>query len=185
MHKEDLVHKSDEELLKLGSSQADFPIVFEILVERYTSFLVNFIHAYINDETIVYDLVQETFTKAYTGISSFRGDASFRTWICQIARNACFDEYKRRKKERDLKHGIKGLILSKPPLYTHALNGADSSERDLWKGINSLKSREREILILHYFEDIPYREIGRIIGMNETTVKVKAFRAVKKLKSLM
>ena len=70
---------------------------FDELVRRYQSPVRRFfLHQTLGDSQLSDDLAQDTFIKAYTNIASFRGLASFQTWIMRIAYNVFYD-YKRKK----------------------------------------------------------------------------------------
>lgn len=71
---------------------------FEELIEQYQQGIIN--HAYsmfLNREDAL-DMAQETFIKAFNGITSFNRQSSFKTWLYRIATNVCLDELRRRKR---------------------------------------------------------------------------------------
>ena len=62
---------------------------FEVLVERYQEMVYAFVYRYLRDADGADDVVQSTFVQAYTHLHQFRGTASFKTWLHQIALNQC------------------------------------------------------------------------------------------------
>ena len=79
---------------------------FDTLVKKYQSPVRRFfLHQTLGDGELSDDLVQETFLKAYTNLSSFKNLSSFSTWLYRIAYNVFYDIFAARKRLRDWKSG--------------------------------------------------------------------------------
>ncbi len=70
---------------------------FNQLVLKYQDLVYNHACATLGDPDLAEDITQEVFIKAYRGLGSYRG-GSWRAWLLRIASNACYDEFRRRKK---------------------------------------------------------------------------------------
>jgi RNA polymerase sigma factor (sigma-70 family) len=124
------------------------------------------------------DAVQESFLKIYRGAKTFRGGASFSTWIYRVTVNTCYDALRRRKSRP-----------AGPPLDAHdgrenvaALPGSDHPLRlALEKSVALLPPKHRAVFLLFEVEGFTHGEIGRILGIPEGTSKTFLFDAKKKL----
>ena len=89
----------------LGNTKA-----FDELVRRYQSPVRRFfLHQTLGDSQLSDDLAQDTFIKAYTNIRSFKGLASFQTWLMRIAYNVHYDYCRKEKNHKDKKRNGKAV----------------------------------------------------------------------------
>jgi RNA polymerase sigma-70 factor, ECF subfamily len=86
---------TDSELLQ-GWLEGD-PSAFRTLVRRHDKYLYRIARSILLDDHDAEDIVQETFIRAFTGLRSFRGSASFRTWLTRIVLN---EANRRRRRQR-------------------------------------------------------------------------------------
>ena len=126
------------------------------------------------------DLCQETFAAGWTKIGSFGGRSSLRTWLHGIAYRRFLDW---RRTQR-----IAPLALSDMPIAAEApLEQLVSDEQDetLHDALNRLEDADREILVLHYLQDLRYREIAELTGEPIGTIKWRTSAALRRLKRLL
>jgi RNA polymerase sigma-70 factor, ECF subfamily len=124
------------------------------------------------------DAVQETFLKIYRGAKTFRGGASFSTWIYRVTLNTCYDALRRRKSRPA------GPSLESPDgRETFAApSGSDHPLRlALEKSVARLPPKQRAVFLLFEVEGFTHGEIARILGIPEGTSKTFLFDAKKKL----
>jgi RNA polymerase sigma-70 factor, ECF subfamily len=93
------VSAADEEAL-LGAAIAGDRASFDRLVAPHLGKVRGVVHRMIGHPDDAADLVQEALIRAFTGLGAFRRDASFSTWLCSIAANACLDHLRREKRWR-------------------------------------------------------------------------------------
>ncbi|RXT00624.1 RNA polymerase sigma factor [Ammoniphilus sp. CFH 90114] len=122
------------------------------------------------------DLVSEIFRKAFERFNRLQ-HANAKAWLMTIARNTVIDHY---RKKKDLAVGEDLDGFSYPVLFEEALEKQDDLQC-LKKSLKSLDKEELEIVNLHYFSEMKYKEIGSIIGKSESAVKMKASRMIKKI----
>ena len=134
------------------------------------------------------DMAQEAFLKAYTSLSSFRGDSKFSSWLYRIVSNVCLD-YRRRQSRRP----SSSLTVEDDEGETLQLDIADESqspeallERKLTReavrrGLQELPAEQRQILLLREIQGLSYDEIAEAMDLEPGTVKSRIFRARKKL----
>jgi len=179
---------TDEEIIaryKEGDQEA-----FKGLINRYISPLYNFI-ARLTNRNDASDIVQETFIKVWKNLNRFDGrKASFKTWIFTIGRNTTTDFLRKKYSllfsdiEKDNDEDINSFAENIPDeqiLPDIALEKLQDKEF-LNDVLNKLKSSYREVLILHYQEEMTFDEIGKILNKPLNTVKSQYRRAIVELR---
>ncbi|MEZ4294175.1 MAG: sigma-70 family RNA polymerase sigma factor [Polyangiaceae bacterium] len=141
------------------------------------------------------DLAQEVFVQVFKAIDQFRGESKLSTWIYRIAVNLC----KNRTKYLSRRHAgeqddIDAMAERVPMTAARAATVGDVSRPDelvegmqlediVKRSIQKLEPEFREALILADVEDMPYEEIGQIMGVPVGTVKSRIHRARAQLKA--
>ncbi len=171
---------------------------FDELVRRYQSPVRRFfLHQTLGNSQLSDDLAQDTFIKAYTNIASFRGLASFQTWLMRIAYNVFYD-YTRREKNKVSSDGIAankegGRSDDSPPdRIMESKGGArhESSDNstlkmDIHTALALLKPEERTCITLQLIEGYDIAAISKITSMKEGTVKSHLSRGKEKLANFL
>lgn len=136
------------------------------------------------------DLSQEVWLKAFAAIRSFRGEASFHTWLRHIAVNTFLDHKRRVRHRRESAAGAEFELLE-------AIDGAGAGvtpttpEEDIQRKIlvdrvtaalAELPARQRLMLLLKHYEGMTYEEIASACGCSVGTVKKSLFRTLTKLR---
>ena len=173
---------SDEVLARL--SQEGRETAFSLLFERYLEKILRYGKRFLRDEGVE-DVVQDVFVKAYKNINSFNTKKRFSPWIYRIAHNELVNELKRR--ERSI------VIPISMDVFLPYLDSSDDVEteieiEDVKKMMNSslkhLDEKYLEPLILYYFEELDYKEIGEVMHIPVSTVGVRIKRGKKKLRDI-
>ena len=154
---------------------------FDELVRRYQSPVRRFfLSQTMGNEQLSDDLAQDTFIKAYTSITSFRGLASFKTWLMRIAYNVFYD-YVRSNKSPKLGDD-RGLNKASSDPQPPNFGGSNSDLRlDLYAALALLKPDERTCITLQLIEGYDIAGIAKITQMKEGTVKSHLSRGKEKL----
>jgi RNA polymerase sigma-70 factor (ECF subfamily) len=111
---------------------------------------------------------------------SYRGDASFTTWIYRIATNETLDflqsSYARHAGESvDFETSLAGTIDHDPYF------DGDAAEKLLYKAIATLPDKQRLVFNMRYFDEMPYAQMSEIVGTSEGALKASYHLAVKKV----
>ena len=125
------------------------------------------------------DFVQEVFLKAYTNLSSFRGDSKFSTWLTRIAYTTAINEKTRRKEYETLADETILPDTDKTPEENHIRKITKQTVRE---AIKELPEKYAFCLDLYFFYDNAYDEIAIITGLPINTIKSHIFRAKKILR---
>ena len=169
-----MLNKAQELLLIARCIAADDRDAFGQLVIAYEAGLRRFIlNLTMGDAALSDDIAQETFLKAYLAIRSFKGIASFKTWLYRIAYNE-FITFKRRYTETN-------DIEDTPPVIGSDTVAQSDAKMDLQVCLNALNDSERTIVHLFYIEDLPIKKVCEITGYPEGTVKSYLSRARTKM----
>ena len=149
------------------------------------------VHAYalreIGDFHIAEDITQETFLEVYQKLKTLKDPEKFSTWLYAIVKNLCIAWY---RKNRLLPESLEEIHISKIETDTYSRYVASEhakatayAQRDLVnKLLTTLKESDREIITLHYFDEMTTAEIGTYLGIPENTIKSRLYRARQRLK---
>jgi RNA polymerase sigma-70 factor (ECF subfamily) len=128
------------------------------------------------------DLVQDTFFRAFRGLDSWRGEASFRSWLFTIGGNLLRDEFRRRKGRQMLALDDRDLPDRADP---HADLVATEAERRIRDGLATLPRLQREVFLRRAQQGGDYEEIAAALGTTPGAARVHYHHAVKRLKELL
>ena len=156
----------------------------EKLLRRYERYVFNTALGFFKNPYDASDAAQEAMLKIYQKINSFRGDASFRSWIFRITINVCKDILRKTKDvlATDEDSIINAQVDSMTP--EQVLTEKLDRERVI-EAIMQLDEDFRNGVILKELNDQSYEEIARQLDISEGTVKSRLFRARNKLKELL
>ncbi|MFT7331099.1 MAG: RNA polymerase sigma factor (sigma-70 family) [Roseivirga sp.] len=158
---------------------------FSVLVERYQNMVFALALKMLKHREESEEVSQDTFIKVYKSLSKFNGESKFSTWIYRIAYNTCLDRIKKNSKYNN--NVEINEITSNEISHTESIfDSLENKERSIIvkQCMDKLPEDERIIIHLFYFEELSLKEIVGIVSMTEGNVKVKLFRARKKLFSI-
>lgn len=182
---------TEAELIR--KSQCGDMDAFEQLILRYEKKVYTIAYKYMGNAEDASDLAQEALIKAYQSIGSFRGEASFGTWIGRITANKCLDELRKRKKlqttslddELELEEGSvqKELVSEKATPEQHTIR--QETVQYVQQKLGQLKEEYRIVLVLRELEGYSYDDIADMLNCSLGTVKSRISRARNYLKELV
>ena len=129
----------------------------------------------LGDASLTDDLAQDTFLKAYMSIRSFQGLSRFKTWLFRIAINEYYAYVRKRREQR-----MDGMAETPVIECVTPLRNVEAGI-DAQKCLAVLSETERSVVLLFYMNDLPIKEIVKITGMPEGTVKSHLSRAKVKM----
>jgi RNA polymerase sigma factor (sigma-70 family) len=126
------------------------------------------------DHDYYQDVCQEVMIKIYNHLDTFDPRHSFKAWIFKIARHQCLDLVKsREEKQRKLQRGDPDLVGGGPGADPEQLLMRQELMERIDRFVGLLPPMEREICYLRFYENLKYREIGDIVGLDIAAVKSK------------
>ncbi|MBV7270544.1 RNA polymerase sigma factor [Winogradskyella luteola] len=152
------------------------------LVDRYKDLVYTLALRMLKHKEEAEEVAQDTFIKVFKSLHKFKGDSKFSTWIYRVAYNTCLDNIKKNKKYLN-NVAIDEFTFNKLDTIDNALDHIIKEEKSVLikNCIDKLPEDSSVILTLFYFEELSLDEISKIINIEANTVKVKLFRARKKL----
>ncbi|WP_299112863.1 RNA polymerase sigma factor [uncultured Winogradskyella sp.] len=152
------------------------------LVDRYKDLVYTLALRMLKHREEAEEVAQDVFIKVFKSLDKFKGDSKFSTWIYKVTYNTCLDNIKKNKKHlNDV--AIDEYTFNKLDTIDNALDNIIKEEKNVLikNCINKLPEDSSALLTLFYFEELSLDEISKIVNVEANTVKVKLFRARKKL----
>lgn len=168
---------------------------FSELVGRHQRRAVRIAFHYMRDAADADEAVQDAFVKSYLHLGTFREDLPFEVWFTRILINGCLDRLKaRRRRERWIAPTPVDAMGNERDPAEYLPSRAASPEEQLLHSerraqldtaLTKLPERQRLIFMLSHFDGQTSREVSAMTGLNESTVRVHLFRAIRRLRSLL
>lgn len=165
---------------------------FEQLVLTYQTQVYNLALRMAGNPEDALDLSQEAFLKAWRGLSSYRFDSAFSTWLYRLTSNVCIDFRRRQKKQKSIPLQItdetgeeRDLSIPDTAPGPEETLLARSEREQVAQALSRLEPEYREALTLRVVNGLSYTEIAQILGIREGTVKSRIARAREKMRIAM
>ena len=176
---------SDEELVE--ACLAGEVAAFDVLVARWQRKIRGAVYRVVGSEEEAQDICQEAFLKAYRGLSSFKREARFSSWLYQIALNLSRDRLRRRK----TRNWVSLDEVDETPAVGWA--GGRAVSADQWvesrevqrlvaNAVAALPEEQREAVVLKEYQGLTFPEIAEIQGVPVSTVKTRLYRGLSVLR---
>jgi RNA polymerase sigma-70 factor (ECF subfamily) len=171
------------------------------LVARHQRRAARIAYHYLRDAAEADEAVQDAFVKAYQHLASFREELPFDVWFTRILINGCLDRIKARtRRERWLlpmsgktapasdggaaERDVTERVAATGQSPEQALLGRERRQQ-IAAALAKLPERQRSVFVLSHVEGRTSREVSALTGLNESTVRVHLFRAIRKLRGLL
>ncbi|MFH1652838.1 MAG: sigma-70 family RNA polymerase sigma factor [Pseudomonadota bacterium] len=168
---------TDEQLVvevKGGSRNA-----FNELVRRYQDRIWRMVHKYVFDAEEAKEATQEVFLRVYRGISTFRGDSKFYTWIYRLAINTS-QEFRRKGYKEGVKRNnfkVHGDIQGDNVEQHKGVSGLEAAQL-----VDELPEKQKRVVLLRIYEGLSVAETAEVLNTSEGTVKSNLFKALATLR---
>lgn len=156
--------------------------------DLYTDDIYRFIYFKIGNDEEARDITSAVFLKVWNYVQSKGLDESksLRAFIYKVARNLVIDHYRQNKDRTssiDDEDIQKSLIDEKQNVHADAEKTSDLGL--IKEALPHLKDEYREVILMHYVDELSFTEISEITGKTQGNIRVLAFRALKALKDLI
>lgn len=180
---------SDEELL--GRHQTGEDGSFSEIVHRYAGELYRFLARFTGNAAAAEDLLQETFLQVHQSAEKFDQSRRLRPWLFTIAANKARDYLRSQRRRTEVSldadiggHGDESVTFAEifqggDALPEEMLGRAEQQEM-VRRAVEQLPPALRQVLLLGYFQQLPYKEIAEIVGVPVGTVKSRLHTALKR-----
>lgn len=181
---EALTEKHDDVLISLF--QSGDQAAFRVLVERYQERIRSLLFSIFHEPDVIDDLAQEVFIKAYEGLSRFRYESSFYTWLYRIAVNRSRDELRKRKVRKFFSFHAMDDSTEREVTERTMVRPETPDDRELvTKGLAALPEKFRMPVILKDLEGLSYEEIAEALQCEVGTVKSRLSRGRTMLRNIL
>jgi RNA polymerase sigma-70 factor (ECF subfamily) len=178
----ELPQLTDEQLAK--KVQEGHKEAFAILLERYEPKLLRYGKKFVSNRQDIEDIVQDVFLSTYQNIQGFDTNQKFSPWVYRIAHNRFIDAIKKNTR-------IPLVSFDFDTLFAHPVDENEESERErremrdmIDRGLEKVPIKYREVLVLHYLEELQYKEISEVLRIPQGTVGIRLQRAKKALRDV-
>ena len=159
--------------------------IIDQLMREYSDDILHLVYTYVKNRTIAEDLAQEIFIKCYEKLNQFNQQSTIKTWLYRIASNHCKDYLRSwHFRKITLSNKVFDHIPSKSKQVEEEVI-KHSEENSLTNAVMNLPLKYREVVFLHYYEELSLKEISKITSVNINTLKTRLKRAKELLKDKM
>ena len=180
---------SDAEVMLLAGTGDDS--AFGYLVEKFRRPIISFMYRMTHNQAIAEELAQEVFLRVYRSRSSYQAEAKFSTWLYRIATNLAVNHARDTRSERT----APTVNLDEPDPETgttpDVADATPTIEADILreermaairKHVMGLPERQRVAVLMHKYQGLDYKEIGKVLKLSESATKSLLFRAYETLR---
>ena len=159
---------------------------FAYLIDRYKSMAYTLAIKIVKNHEDAEEVAQDSFLKAYQKMDTFKGDSKFSTWLYTIVyRNAISKIRKKKVDTSDLDSFIVTNHSEGPEFPQMEAMKNQEQKKYVREAINSLPEKDAFLITLFYLNENSVEEIEKITNLSQTNIKVKLFRARKKLNTTL
>lgn len=161
----------------LAKAQKGDTEAFTRLVEIYQTPVYNLCYRMLNNAGDAEDAAQETFLRAYQSIRRYDNSRSFPTWLLSIAAHYCIDQIRKQRMS---------LVSTEDSVYPELMDmspGPESSvsrieeRKEIQAILDTLQSVDRAAVVMYYWYEMSYEEIGEALDLTLSAVKSRLHRA--------
>jgi RNA polymerase sigma-70 factor (ECF subfamily) len=146
----------------------------ESIYKKYFEYVYKYLFCLTHNADISEELTQETFCKVVKEINNFKGDCKTSTWLCQIAKNLWYNEYKKNKNTITTTENDFLAIQSLDCIEDKIIS--DEEKVFLHKEIQKLDEQTKEVIYLRITEEFSFKEIAAILGKTENWARIIFYR---------
>ncbi|MEE4608191.1 MAG: sigma-70 family RNA polymerase sigma factor [Desulfobacteraceae bacterium] len=166
---------------------------FANLLKRYQDHVTRIVRRHVPPERVE-ETAQDVFVSAYRSLANFREDDRFRQWLSAIAVRTCYDYWRRRYRRREVavsqlseahRTWLERVGLADAEQEWQALGNRAEARQVLDWALAQLSAEDRMVIELVHLEERSVKEAAQLLGWSVANVKVRAYRARKKMHQLI
>lgn len=178
--------EQDAEYSVMAAIQQGDRQALDELVARHGRWVRAIVYAQLGDAAAADDVLQHVWLRVWQQASTVRDVRAWRGWLASLARNAAYDEARRRERERGRLCPDDRAALD---TVVQPSSGPDAAAQDrsrrVMQAIAGLPAIYREPLVLRHLEDWSYRQIADVLGIPPDTVETRLVRARRLLRDAL
>jgi len=166
---------------------------FETLLLRYADHVLRIVKKHVNYEAVE-ETSQEVFVRAFQSLAGFRNDGNFRQWLSSIAVRTCYDYWRKVYRSREIamseipetqREWLEDILSDRSGQSFDEKGSQEEAKEVLDWALERLPAGDRMVLELVYLEGLSLKEAAELLGWSVANVKVRSFRARRKLRKLL
>lgn len=166
---------------------------FEMLLQRYQGYVLKIAAKHVPSAQVE-EVAHDAFIRAYKSLPSFKQTSSFKSWLSSVAVRTCYDFWRKQYRSKEIPESS---LSEEQQQWLQAAVASDSTQsfqqqadlkharETLEWALNALSAEDRMVVELIYLEELSGKEAAKLLGWSVANVKVRAFRARKKLQKLL
>lgn len=187
--------EASDEMLMVRYQRGDRH-AFATLVGRYQKPLFNFALRQLRHRSLAEEVTQEAFLRVVQNASEFKHEARFSTWLYTIGRNLCIDQIRKQVSRPQTSLDQPSLAGELPALHDRIADAHPraSTERAvanqeladcIRRSLDALPPDQREVFLLREVANLPFKEIAKVTGVGENTIKSRMRYALDRLQEAL
>lgn len=164
-----VVVKSEERLVE--AAQNGHLGSFAALYERYYSSMVALAYSLLADTQLAEDAAQQTFVIACRDLANLKSKDKFAAWLAGICRNTAKQMHKSRGK----------LVALNESPSDETKENKDNRTEAVRRAVWDLRTADRELIVLRYYDNMPYEQIASVLGISKQAVNGRLIRTKRKI----
>lgn len=166
---------------------------FERLLKRYQAHVLTIVKKHIPFDKVE-EVAQDVFVRVYQSLPTFKGDDGFKKWLSTITMRTCYDFWRKHYRYPEIplsslseKHKVwlEQATSNSSSQSFHERGSQEEAREILAWALDRLSPEDRMVLELVYLEGYSVKEAADLLGWSTVNVKVRSFRARKKLHTLI
>jgi RNA polymerase sigma-70 factor (ECF subfamily) len=179
----------EQEVAASWSATGDSRAAFEAFVKTHMKRAYAIALGLVGNHEDALELSQEAFAKAYQNMETLNAKGKLFPWFYQILRNLCFSHLRKKRYRRTSSiHGTEEnpIELAAPTENDPERNLEQDEQKDLlWKAINQLDEKHREVIVLRHFQNLSYEQMAQMLFCSKGTVTSRLYYARQRLKEIL
>src|SRR5215831_654905 len=153
----------------------------EDIVQQFSAMVFRLISRFFRNREDVEDIAQAVFMKLFARIEQVRPDENFPGWLAKVTVNTCYDELRKTRRRKEAMETYGPEMAAEQTVTPREPDTLGKARLALQR----LDPKLRMPLVLKEVEDMSVEEIAKTMGLTQTNVKVRLFRARKKLQTML
>ena len=154
----------------------------EYVVNTYYGEIYSYLCRKIGNEIEAQDVTQEVFSKFFVNLHTYQERGKLRNYLLKLATNATNDVFRKSRPEISFEEAGEIEDLKQTPWETVQ----QKEEKEMVKcALQALPVKQREVIILRFYHEVPFGDIARITDSNLSTVKTRFRRGMETLKKIL
>ena len=188
----------DDENQLIARSQSGDVNAFNQLIEQYQQIMYGTVFRLLSDYDTAADITQDAFIAAYKAIKSYRGEASFRSWLLRIGSNMACDHW--RRVQRHPTASLESITGDEEPQSSQTLEAMAATDIEsnpeeyalshelqatIEQGLQQLPLEQRTVLVLYDIQGLSYEEVAQTTQTTLGTVRSRISRGRAHLRTIL